>query len=85
MFDEVITIPKENIFMNFVLDNQNYVVFSNNPELNEGDDIFFAKEDYMDEIKIIRNIEDRNELEKVENEYNRILNLLKEGEIDGEY
>ena len=84
MFDEVIEIPEENIFMDFELDGQKFIVFSNSPELNEGDDVFFAKQDIVDGVRLIRNIEDDEEFAKVEAEYERRLEILGEDEEDAE-
>ncbi len=84
MFDEIVEIPEENIFMEFELDGKKIVVFSNSEELDEGAEVFFAKENEMDGERIIRNIEDREEYERVVAEYERLLSLIEEDEEDGE-
>lgn len=84
MFDEIIEIPEENIFMDFELDGQKFIVFSNSSELEEDDEIFFAKENTVDGIRIIRNIEDNEEYEKAVAEYERRLDLFGDDEEDGE-
>lgn len=84
MFDEIIEIPDENVFMEFELDGNKIVVFSDKDELDEGDVVFFSKENEIEGERVIRNIEDREEYERVVAEYERLLSLIEEDEEDGE-
>ena len=80
MENQLLEIPEKNIFLEFVLDGQLYAVLSKEEELDEGSEIYFAKVEYLDEIKIIRNIENDNEYEKVLREYERLCDTYGEGE-----
>ena len=72
MENKLLEIPEKNIFLEFELDGSLYAVISKEEELDEGSEIYFAKVEYLDEIKIIRNIENDYEYEKVIGEYERL-------------
>lgn len=70
--NSIIEIPDENIYMEFKLNGQDYMAFSDDNDSEEMN-MMFAKVDYLDDSKILRNIEDKNELQDVINEFNRRL------------
>lgn len=82
MDNDIITIPEENIYLEFCLNNQMYAVISKTTELSEESEVYFAKEDYDENIKIMRNIEDEDEYNKVLKEYERIINEYMEEDED---
>ena len=84
MENELITIPEENICLRFSLGDQVYVVISNSVDVEENDEIYFAKENLIDGIKIIRNIESDEEYNKVLVEYEKIINDFGEDEENDE-
>ena len=49
MENELITIPTENIICEFDLDNDRYCAFSETEELIEGENMYFAKMDELDD------------------------------------
>lgn len=82
MENGLVLIPEKNIFLEFALNKQKYIVFSKTLELQEGDKIYFAKVDYLDGQKIARSIESDKEYIEVEKEYERILNEYLENDDD---
>ena len=82
MQDKLLIIPEENIFYEFSIKKQRYVVFSKSTILQENDEIYFAKLDYIGNSKIIRCIESSQEYEFVINRYEQLLNEQMEEEND---
>ena len=80
MENSIIEISDENIFLEFNYKDQMYVVISNSTNLDEDDEVCIAKIDFIDEQRIIRNIESDEEYEEVEKEYERILGEYLEDE-----
>ena len=76
MDKELIVVDEENIYMDFTLNDQNYLVISGSEEMQEGDTYYIVKEDYIDGQRIIRNIEDDSEYSLVEAEFNRLLDKM---------
>lgn len=74
-------IPEENIYMEFDINNQDYIAFSEDSEENEELNMMFAKVDIIYGNKILRNIETSEEYESVLNEFNRRLVLIEDGEV----
>lgn len=73
MNNNLIEFSEENIFLEFELEDQRYVVISQSPDLVEGDEIYLAKIDIVDNERIIRSIESDEEYQEVEKEYERIV------------
>lgn len=72
----VLEIPEENIYMEFNINNHNYIAFTENTADTEEMEMLFAKVDFIDGNKILRNIETADEYETVINEFNRRLGLI---------
>ena len=84
MENQLITIPTENIICEFELEDNHYCAFSETEELIEGENMYFAKMDELDdEFVILRNIESDEEYARVLQKYNEITNLI--GDEDYEY
>lgn len=80
MEKELLQIPEENILISFYIDEQEYVVLADDPEVSEEEPIYFAKRDYLDgNNSLIRSIENKEEYNKVVEKYEELLNLM-EGE-----
>lgn len=83
MDKDLIQIPDENIHMSFHINDQEYIVLSESQELNEGDDIYFAKRDrFHGGNSIIRSIESDEEYNSVINKYDEIINAMEENEYE---
>ena len=72
----IIEIPEQNIYMEFDIDNQNYIAFTENSSEIEEKEMMFAKVDIINGNKILRNIETMEEYEIVVNEFNRRLEFI---------
>lgn len=75
MDNMVFEIPEEKIYMSFKLGEQEYIAFSENDE-DEEIEMMFAKIDYIDGLRIMRNIETVDEYEKVVVEFDSRLKLI---------
>ena len=84
MENDIIVIPEENIYLEFYFEDQMYAVISKTSELTEDSEVYFAKEDIVDGMKLMRNIESEEEYDKVLKEYERILNDYMEDEEYGD-
>ena len=81
MEDKLISIPAENIQMEFEVEGQSYVVFTNSDAPNEGDLLYFAKKEILEDGTIfIRDIQSDEEYAQVEKEFNKILDLMEDDE-----
>ena len=79
MNNDLIEINEENIQMNFYIDDQEYVVLTEKPEINEGDALYFAKKEYLDSQSIIlRNIENNEEYNRVLSKYEELINMMED-------
>lgn len=76
----IIEIPEDNIYMEFSIDNQDYVVFTEDDRDTEEMSVMFAKCDVIDGKRILRNIENNEEYEMAVNEFNRRINEIDFGE-----
>lgn len=86
MEEKLIQIPNENIIICFYIEQQEYIVFADNPEIVEGDQIYFAKREYInDETSIIRNIENEDTYNTVTTKYQSILQNMEEKENETNY
>ena len=74
----IMNVPEDNIYMEFELDGQNYVAFTEDQETNEELNMMFAKVSLLDESRILRNVEDRIEYEKVVQEFYRRLKYISD-------
>lgn len=72
----VIEIPEEKIYMEFNINNHNYIAFTEDSKDTEEMEMMFAKVEFIDGNKILRNIETKEECETVINEFNRRLELI---------
>ncbi len=75
----ILEIPDDNIYMEFDIDNNSYIAFTENSKEDDEFEIMFAKLNVIDGNKILRNIENDLEYQNVVNEFNRRLSLV-EGE-----
>ena len=76
--DTIIEIPEEKIYMEFNINNQNYIAFTEDPPETEEMEMIFAKVNFIDGNKVIRNIETTEEYETVVNEFYRRLELVSD-------
>lgn len=74
--NDIINIPSDNIYMEFNINDQNYVVLTEDFSEMEEFNIMFAKSDLMDGHRVLRNIEDVKEYEMVVEEFNKRLILM---------
>lgn len=72
----VIEIPEEKIYMEFNINNHNYIAFTEDSKDTEEMEMMFAKVDFIEGNKILRNIETKEEYETVIKEFNRRLELI---------
>jgi len=72
----VLEIPEQNIYMEFNINNHNYIAFTEDSKEIEEMEMMFAKVEFIDGNKILRNIETKEEYETVINEFNRRLELI---------
>ena len=72
----ILEIPEQNIYMEFNINNHNYIAFTEDYEDVEEMEMMFAKVNFIDGNKILRNIEAAEEYETVKNEFNRRLELI---------
>lgn len=72
----ILEILDQNIYMEFIINNQNYIAFTEDSNETEEMEMMFAKVDFIDGNKILRNIETAEEYEIVINEFNRRLELI---------
>ena len=85
MENNLIQFEDENVLMRFLMGKQEYVVLCENENVQEGDDIYFAKLDITDDgIPIVRNIEDDKEYDEVIKYYEKILNEVGEDDEEDE-
>lgn len=76
--NSIVEIPEENVYMEFVLNDQTYIAFSEGNDEDEEIKMLFAKVENMDGKKILRNIETEEELETVLNEFYKNIDCLSE-------
>lgn len=76
--NSIVEIPEENVYMEFVLNDQTYIAFSEGNDEDEEVKMLFAKVEKMDGKKILRNIETEEELETVLNEFYKNIDCLSE-------
>ena len=74
----IVEIPEDRVYMEFVLNNQTYIAFSEENEEVEEVEMLFAKVEKMDGKKILRNIETEEELNTVLNEFYKNIDCLSE-------
>ena len=82
--NDITYISSDNIYMEFEREGQQYVALTEDSSDSDEFNIMFAKCDIIDGSRILRNIEDINELDQVINEFNDRLLLvdgLEEGEL----
>lgn len=72
----ILEIPNQKIYMEFNINNHNYIAFTEDSEDVEEIEMMFAKVDFIDGNKILRNIETAEEYEIVINEFNRRLEFV---------
>ena len=83
MTEKLINIPKQNIQLEFKLEDQSYVLLSEFPELDDDVNMYFAKLDILEDgTRFIRNIESDEEYEKVLNVYNTFMNNIGDSKDD---
>lgn len=78
--NKMLEIPEQKIYMDFSINNCNYIAFTEDSEDVEEMEMMFAKVDFIDGNKILRNIETADEYETVINEFNRRIELISEEE-----
>jgi ATPase subunit of ABC transporter with duplicated ATPase domains len=52
MNNELMSIPEENIFLEFLFEDELYSVLSKEETIDEGDEVYFAKVKFVDDVKI---------------------------------
>ena len=72
----ILEIPEQNIYMEFNINDQVYIAFTEDSEDVEELEMMFAKVDFIEGNKILRNIQTEKEYEIVINEFNRRLELI---------
>ena len=72
----LLEIPEENIYMEFNINNYNYIAFTEDSKETDEMEMMFAKIDFIDGNKILRNIDTTEEYETVINEFKRRLELI---------
>jgi hypothetical protein len=75
-------IPEDNICLEFSLNDNNYVVVSSSPEVEENDEVVILKKSINEDQVYLDDIEDDNEYEKVKNRFLEILEKLGDEEYD---
>ena len=76
--NSIVEIPEDNVYMEFVLNDQTYIAFSEGNDEDEEVKMLFAKVEMMDGKKILRNIETEEELDTVLNEFYKNIDCLSE-------
>lgn len=74
--NEIISIPERNVMMEFEINKQKYIAFTEEPEREELE-IMFAKSDTVSGVNILRNIEDYEEYQIVIEQFNKRISLLE--------
>ena len=74
----LLKIPNENIYMEFNINNHNYIAFTEDSNETEELEMMFAKVELIEGKEILRSIETAEEYEHVINEFNRRLALIKD-------
>ena len=74
----IVMIPKDNIYMNFSVGNQDYVAFSNDLDSEDEINMMFAQADVFDGDRILRNIDSDEEYEEVVSVFNKILSFMED-------
>lgn len=74
----LIDIPEDKIYMELVIDNQNYIAFTENSDNDEEIEIMFAKVDFINGNEIVRSINNADEYENVIKEFNKRLEIMLE-------
>ena len=76
----VLKIPEDNIYMEFYVNNKNYIAFTEDSKETEEMEMMFAKVEFIDGNKVLRNIQIEDEYESVVREFYRRLELVSDGE-----
>jgi len=79
--NEIIQIPQDKIYMEFDINNQSYIAFTEDSEEVEEMEMLFAKVDLLEGNRILRNIETEEEYTAVINEFNKRLQIVSGEEI----
>ena len=74
----MIEIPEDKIYMEITLGDQDYVAFTEDDENAEEISMMFAKSNVIEGKRILRNIEDQQEYDRVVDEFDRRLAALSE-------
>lgn len=74
--NKVLDIPEEKIYMEFVLAGDKYIAFTDDSKDEEEMNMMFAKVEYIDGVKILKNIEDEMKLHAVISEFYKRLELV---------
>jgi len=80
MDNELMSIPEENIFLEFLFEDELYSVLSKEEVLDEGDEVYFAKVKFVDDVKVFIGIDSDEEYNRVLGEFQKILKRL--GDVD---
>jgi len=79
--NEIIQIPQDKIYMEFDINNQSYIAFTEDSEEVEEMEMLFAKVDLLEGNRILRNIETEEEYTAVINEFNKRQQIVSGEEI----
>jgi hypothetical protein len=80
MDNELMSIPLKNIFLEFLFEDELYSVLSKEEVLEEGDEVYFAKVKFVDDVKVFIGIDSDEEYNRVAAEFQKILKRL--GDVD---
>ena len=74
----MVEIPEDKIYMEITLGDQDYVAFTEDDENAEEISMMFAKASVIEGKRILRNIEDQQEYDRVAEEFDRRLAAISE-------
>ena len=74
----MIEIPEDKIYMEITLGDQDYVAFTEDDETAEEISMMFAKANVIEGKRVLRNIEDQQEYDRVVEEFDKRLAALSE-------
>ena len=73
---KLLEIPDDNIYMEFELNGQSYIAFTESSKQDLEFDMNFAKVNIIDGRRILRNIEDKVEFQRGIDEFSRRLRII---------
>lgn len=74
--NELLEVSEDKIYMEFNIDDQDYIAFAEDLNNSEEIEMLFAKVDFVEGKKILRNIESLSEYELAKKVFNKRLELI---------